>query len=237
MSLPVVLANGKTITIEVWKSAKARQFRLVAGIYGIKAIAPTDRRIEELENFLASKKKWILRVSQYYDRLRQRCIDEGLEPNTIYFLGKSYRFQIVKDKQQFVIVSDNLRMITFHVADKRRYKHYIREWYKQQTSRLISERLVQINSKMNLRYNRVSIKNQKSRWGSCSKNRNLNFNLLLAAAPMEVIDYVIIHELVHLVEFGHSKNFWHQVGLVDADYKKHREWLKTYEHITFANNR
>jgi predicted metal-dependent hydrolase len=77
-------------------------------------------------------------------------------------------------------------------------------------------------------YNKISVKEQKSRWASCSTKRNLNFNLFLAALPVEIIDYVIIHELVHLVELNHSKKFWDVVGLADPEYKKHREWLHRY---------
>src|SRR3712207_9581677 len=66
---------------------------------------------------------------------------------------------------------------------------------------------------------------QKSRWASCSKKGNLHFNLLLSAAPPNVIDYVVIHELMHLIEFDHSHQFWQLVKEADPDYKKHREWL------------
>ena len=76
-----------------------------------------------------------------------------------------------------------------------------------------------------------SDQNQKSRWASCSKNRNLNFNLLLVAAPSNVIDYVMIHELMHLIEFDHSLQFWQLVKEADPDYKKHREWLTNYASV------
>jgi hypothetical protein len=113
----------------------------------------------------------------------------------------------------------------------RRYKHHIYEWYKQQTARIIADRLPALASRFNVKYNKVSIKNQKSRWASCSKNGNLHFNLLLAAAPSNVIDYVMIHELMHLIEFDHSSQFWRLVKEADPDFKKHREWLASYASI------
>lgn len=66
------------------------------------------------------------------------------------------------------------------------------------------------------------------RRGSCSKKRNLNFNLLLSATPMEVIDYVIIHEMIHIMEPNHSKKFWNLVKSIDSRYQEHKEWLNTY---------
>ena len=110
----------------------------------------------------------------------------------------------------------------------RRHKQHIHEWYKQQTARMVADRLPVLASRFNVKYNKVSIKSQKSRWASCSKKGNLHFNLLLAAAPPDVIDYVIIHELVHLIEFDHSRHFWQLVKEADPDYKKHREWLGNY---------
>jgi predicted metal-dependent hydrolase len=126
------------------------------------------------------------------------------------------------------VISNTIKLITFHVTDMRRHKQHIHEWYKQQTARMVADRLPVLASRFDVKYNKVSIKSQKSRWASCSKKGNLHFNLLLAAAPPDVIDYVIIHELVHLIEFDHSRQFWQLVKEADPDYKKHREWLGNY---------
>lgn len=73
---------------------------------------------------------------------------------------------------------------------------------------------------------RISIRSQHSRWGSCSSKGNLNFNCLLLLAPMEVLDYVVVHELCHRLEMNHSPRFWAQVERVLPDYKTARTWLK-----------
>jgi predicted metal-dependent hydrolase len=218
---------GSTIEINVRTSKRARRLRLVSGINGVEAIVPPDYRSEELENFVSAKRDWIIKTSRYYSRLKERC-GGGHEPGTIYFLGSKYRFHVVKDRQRAAVVSDAMKLITFHVADRRKYKHEMQEWYKEQTGRIIAERLPALAARLNLQYNRVSIKSQRSRWASCSKKGNLNFNLLLAAAPQEVIDYVIIHELMHLIEMDHSSRFWQLVEQADPNYKKHKEWLVSY---------
>lgn len=79
---------------------------------------------------------------------------------------------------------------------------------------------------MQLSYNKVFIKDQSSRWGSCSTNRNLNFNWRAIMAPEPVIDYLVIHELCHLKEMNHSAAFWSMVEVYDPEYKKHRHFLK-----------
>lgn len=75
-------------------------------------------------------------------------------------------------------------------------------------------------------YGRITIRNQKTRWGSCSSKGNLNFNCLLMLTPPEVIDYVVIHELCHRKEMNHSKNFWNQVASIMPEYKTYVKWLK-----------
>lgn len=229
MSLSLDLPDDTTIRIDVCLSKRTRRLRLVSGINGVKAIVPLNYRAQELESFIASKRDWIIKTSRYYGKLKDRC--GGLEPHTIYYLGSKYRFYIVKDRQQSTVVSDTIKLITFHVTDMRRYKLHMHDWYKQQTARIISDRLPVLAGRFNLQYNKVTIKDQQSRWASCSKNRNLHFNLLLVAAPSEVIDYIIIHELMHLIEFDHSNQFWRLVKEADPDYKKHREWLKNHTPI------
>ena len=91
---------------------------------------------------------------------------------------------------------------------------------------LARERLDFYNAIYGFEYKGVSIKNQKTRWGSCSKKGNLNFNYKILLLPREVADYVIVHELCHLVEFNHSKNFWALVTKTTPNYKKLRAALK-----------
>lgn len=81
-------------------------------------------------------------------------------------------------------------------------------------------------SLMGITYGRITIRNQKTRWGSCSEKGNLNFNCLLMLAPEEVLDYVVVHELCHRKEMNHSRKFWSEVEMILPDYKKQRNWLK-----------
>ena len=76
-------------------------------------------------------------------------------------------------------------------------------------------------------YGRITIRAQKSRWGSCSSKGNLNFNCLLMLCPEEVRDYVVVHELCHRKEMNHSDRFWQELARVLPNYEKQRKWLKT----------
>ncbi len=91
---------------------------------------------------------------------------------------------------------------------------------------IISDRVLSTAKRMGVSYNKIALRFQKSRWGSCSLKGNLNFNCLLALCPEEVIDYVIIHELCHLKYMNHSKSFWLLVEKHCPNYKTHKKWLK-----------
>ena len=92
--------------------------------------------------------------------------------------------------------------------------------------RYIPERVAYFAQVVGVTYGRITIRNQKKRWGSCSSKGNLNFNCLLMLTPPEVIDYVVVHELCHRKEMNHSKAFWNEVEKVCPNYKESVRWLK-----------
>ena len=90
----------------------------------------------------------------------------------------------------------------------------------------IPERVAYFAGRMGVSYGRITIRNQKTRWGSCSSKGNLNFNCLLMLTPAEIIDYVVVHELCHRKEMNHSKAFWSEVEKVLPDYREFVRGLK-----------
>ena len=92
---------------------------------------------------------------------------------------------------------------------------------------VISKRVEYYAPIVGVDYGKITIRNQKTRWGSCSSKGNLNFNVSLMRAPLEVLDYVVVHELCHRIYLNHSKDFWNEVARVIPEYKEHEKWLKT----------
>lgn len=95
-----------------------------------------------------------------------------------------------------------------------------------QALKVMPEKVGYYAEKIGVSYGRITIRNQKTRWGSCSAKGNLNFNCLLMLAPDEVQNYVAIHELCHRKEMNHSPKFWAEVAKIMPDYEKYRKWLK-----------
>ena len=105
---------------------------------------------------------------------------------------------------------------------------------REQARKLVTDRVKYYAPIIGVTYNKIAIRTQHTRWGSCSSKGNLNFNCLLALVPPEVLDYVVVHELCHRKEQNHSARFWSEVEKVLPNYNVHRKWLKEHGASLFA---
>lgn len=112
--------------------------------------------------------------------------------------------------------------------DPRYPRELLNDWYRQKAAQAFSERAEHWSRAMGLSFNRIAIKDQRSLWGSCSAQGNLNFNWRVVMAPPEVLDYLVIHELAHLREMNHSRSFWREVASYCPDFRERRRWLKEH---------
>lgn len=114
-------------------------------------------------------------------------------------------------------------------AEARRLETF-KKRYRDEARRKIEERVAFYHPLTGGKYTSITIRDQKSRWGSCSSRGTLSFNYRLIFAPPAVLDYVVVHELCHLTHMDHSKNFWNKVAGLIPDYKLQRQWLKDHGH-------
>ena len=105
----------------------------------------------------------------------------------------------------------------------------LKQWLRNQSSMYFQKRAGELAVDLGCRYNRIFVRGQRTRWGSCSGTGNISLNWKLIMFPPYIIDYVIIHELAHLKVMGHSKVFWDVVAARCPDWRKHRKWLREHE--------
>jgi predicted metal-dependent hydrolase len=174
--------------------------------------------------FVQGHEEWIVKT-----RVKVRAFPpipvKKYEPGeTFLYLGKPYPLEIVP-RQRPALSFDGQ---TFHLARlalPRAREAFIR-WYKNRATEILSERVLVTARKYSFSYKKIRISSARSRWGSSSSTGTLSFTYRLIMAPLEVVDYVIIHELVHTRVRNHSKIFWQQVGELMPDYKQRMLWLK-----------
>jgi predicted metal-dependent hydrolase len=173
---------------------------------GLTVTIPHNYSVSHLTEYLESKSGWILRnLHRYCGEIPAPPVISLSPAKTISYLGKN-----------LVLPGSNLP-----AAD-------LRLWLKTQATALINNKVRQFARQIGVIYNRVVIRDQKSRWGSCSRLKNLNFNWRLIMVPEAVLDYVIIHELCHLREMSHSKIFWNLVSHHCPKWHEYRLWLNDH---------
>ncbi len=150
--------------------------------------------------------------------------------NKYLYLGKEYELGVRLGQTNIVEVSDKIYL---GIPNTKNADTYLASWYKEQARNVIRERVYLYANRAKLNFNSVTVGNvsAKTRWGSCSSGRNLNFNWKLIMAPIEVIDYVVVHELSHLTELNHSRSFWENVRRMLPLYREDRIWLKRNGHL------
>ena len=182
--------------------------------------APNQISNKRIEEFIIEKSKWINKNKN----LMQSRINEMNDSDSDYlFLGNIY--PLIKVYENPNKIDFNGTEFITSIENKDKFKSSLKSWYKIKFKEIAIPRLNYFSDKYNLKINQVRFKNQKTLWGSCSSKNNINLNYLLVMAPMIVIDYVIIHELVHTVHKNHSENFWNAVEAIMPDYKKAKKWL------------
>lgn len=189
--------------------------------------APKKTPIELINKFVNDHQQWI------QNQLERLKISHNLieSDNQIMIFGKklSKISSNNKTQEQGVYTSNNTLIINYPSSTSAKtIEKEVRLFLKKAARTYLYKQTPNLANIMGLTYNSLTLREQKSRWGSCSGKDNLNLNWRLVHYPPAVINYVIIHELAHLVHHDHSINFWNLVAKYDPEYKIHRKYLKKY---------
>lgn len=188
--------------------------------------APFEVSEQTIKNVVIKHKDWIEKKKEdILARDPKYVKKEFVNGEGFLYLGKYYKLSIVKEQDAPLIFNNNGFFLL------RGYLSVARElfinFYKKRAYEKISERVEWCAKKRGFVYNKITITDVHKRWGSCSPKGNLSFSWRLIMAPLPVIDYVIVHELVHLEEKNHTKFFWSKVKMLLPDYEKYKDWQKT----------
>jgi len=190
--------------------------------------------MSDIARALEAKSSWIYKhYMEFQSRKAGEYKREWESGEKVLYKGKEYEIGIFKHEDKRTTISFNGTRFEIFInkdieADERKFlvENILKLWYKKVAKIYLKDRLGYFCKITGLTYNIMRIKEQKTRWGSCSKKGNLNFNWKLIMSPEWVIDYIIVHEVCHLRYLNHSKDFWNMVALYMPGYKKAREWLK-----------
>lgn len=219
-----VMLDGEPVEYSVRESSDAQEPRIDVGIYAIRVVVPVGQPIDP-ESLLTENAGWVLEKKHKYDEYRAAAPDrEFVEGESFPFLGTE-RVVVVDDVQSASVEGDALVLPRAKV-EASSLREVLQRLYKEQARSHLHERVEYFADRMNVEPKKLELRNQRTRWGSCSVKKTLSFNWRLMMAPPEVVDYVVVHELAHLRVEQHTRRFWTLVQEQVPDYPEHVDWLE-----------
>jgi predicted metal-dependent hydrolase len=210
----IIRSNRKTFSLEIKPDGQ------------LIVRAPRAASMALIESMVANKEDWITktkgRLARQYPQIRPKSFIPG---ETFYYLGEKYPLRLTDRKNPLLDLDGEFLLAKGAQA---RAKALFIEWYREETRRITDDIVQKYIHQYHFRVNKVRITSARTRWGSCSTKNNLNFTYRLSMAPLDVIDYVVVHELVHLKIRNHSKKFWNNLEAIKPGYKVNRKWLREH---------
>lgn len=188
--------------------------------------APFNTAVEVIEREIGKRKFMLFQKinhPQKYERPKPR--KEFVSGESLLYLGKHYKMEVVQNGPHEVQFDHKFYISKSH---QKKAHRLLRDWYIMRAEEKIVPKIKFHAKNLGVKYKAIRILDLKYRWGSCTPKDNINFNWRLIKAPMNVINYVIVHELTHLIESNHTDKFWNIVSIQQPDYLKAKKWLKEH---------
>jgi predicted metal-dependent hydrolase len=223
-------------TYRIRRSQRVSNARIVVKPGQVEVVAPLQIPEHKLHKFVQAKQQWITQALK-------KMVDSSLQPSAFvpaeYKTGASMAYQGIE--YLMTVTPSKLKRVKIEFTNG--YTVYVPEtmgidehspeiraalirWMKKQSKQLVEHIVEKQAAKKQLNPRTITIKTQKSRWGSCGIHNDININWLLIMAPKEVLEYVVVHELCHIRVKNHSSQFWSLVAEHLPDYQHRRQWLK-----------
>jgi predicted metal-dependent hydrolase len=214
--------DGLKIEYSVRKSKDASRPRIDHKLGDFTVVIPegSDHDPKEL---LMQKKSWISKKRKEFLRFKRKIPERNLQPgNQISVLGDEK--EIVVEKRRSNELNDKIYLAE-HLVERTNIEDQLEKLLREEARKVIERKVEKYSSEISENHDRLYIRDQNTRWGSCSDKGNLNFNWRLILGPENVLEYVVVHELVHLEEKNHNEEFWSRVRDIYPEYKEANRWL------------
>jgi predicted metal-dependent hydrolase len=215
---------GHQIEYEVSRSSEATQPRIDVDIHGTTVVIPQGASLDP-EELLKENATWLIEKTRKFETYREQIPDrEYEEGETFPYLGEEY--EVVVERRSSSQIEDETFRLAEHHVDQTSVKRALETLYRRKAREMFEKRLNLYASEMDVEYGQIQIRSQKTKWGSCSPTGTLSLNWRLIMTPLEIVDYILVHELAHLREPNHSDEFWSLVAEYDPEYEAHALWLE-----------
>jgi predicted metal-dependent hydrolase len=215
---------GRAVEYELRRSPDATEPRIDVDIHGVTVVVPEADEADP-EELLEENAVWVVAKKEQYETYREKMPEREFEEGAVFpYLGEE-REVVVERRPSSSVTADTLRLAEHHVENTS-IKRALETLYRRKARERFEERAADFAKRMGVEYERIEVRNQRTKWGSCSTTGTLGLNWRLMMAPAEIVDYIVIHEVAHLRESNHTETFWSLVGEHDPDYEEHARWIE-----------
>jgi predicted metal-dependent hydrolase len=215
---------GNDVEFGVRRSSEATKPRIDVDIHGVTVIIPNSVDVQPTE-VLRENAAWVVEKQRNFERHREKIPDRSFEGGETFPLLGTERELIIEPARSHS-VTDTSICLRKSTVEQSTVKQVLENVYRREARDHFSERADYYAEEMGVEYGKIEIRNQRTKWGSCSTTGTISLNWRLVMAPPEVVDYVVVHELAHLREANHDDVFWSLVAEYDPEYEDHAQWLE-----------
>ena len=208
--------------VRTFKRKKTITLRLNNGV--VEILCPYLISDSKIKKILEKKKHWIFRRKKEW--INNLSHSSPIGEDFVTYKNLNLKLVLNQGIKENLEKKDNTLFVTYNLRKKKTIKDLVVGWLKKESQEFLSVRVQELSRETGIQYNFLKIKSYSARWGSCSINKEICLNWKLIMLPVEIIDYVIIHELSHIIVPNHSKKFWDLVKEIDPNFKIKKQWLK-----------
>ncbi|OKL39977.1 M48 family metallopeptidase [Pontibacter flavimaris] len=191
----------------------------------VMVMAPKEMSDAAIDELVDSKAASIFKHQAELEELNQvKKTREPVNGESYLYLGRNYRLELVEKQEAPLKLKDGYFLLQKKHAPKA--EQIFKQYYKEKGAKRIPERVRYYEKLMGLTTSEIKIMDLQNRWASCNTKGDLNFHWKCMMAPLKVLDYIIVHELAHLIHANHSEAFWNEVDKVLPDYRERKNWLR-----------
>ena len=196
----------------------------------VQVIVPQNLPQKEIDDLLKQKSDWIRQKVIIQQSVPVSKPKEFVSGESFTYLGRNYRLKVLMGDLQPVKLKQGYLQVTVPVeqkSDQALIRKLLQDWYLDRASEKLEQKTVKYAQQIGVQPSKIRVREYKSRWGSCSVRGEVSYNWRIIISPNPVVDYVVVHELCHLIHHNHSKQYWNKVRSIVPHYQSKRDWLKT----------
>jgi len=216
------------LLVEIKRSNRVKSATITVEESSVLIAVPRLLELERIKKLLKNKRQWIKdKIALHYEA-QPKSNKEFVSGECFSYLGRNYRLKVNQGYYKPAKLINGRFCVTLFAGTDNAdlIKDSLLAWYEKHADIKFNEKVKRYAEIMNVKFNSVGIKSYKSRWGSCTAEGDITFNWKIIMAPNRIVDYVVVHELCHLIHHDHSPKFWREVERFMPDYLECKEWLK-----------